>query len=196
MHFTLATDLARTPRPADSERLARGIERFREAADRSDVPTIRRFANDVLDDSATGAILKAVFGSSPFLTQCILRDIGFVAVLFESGPDQAFDTTLTEMATAETLSDSAAIALALRTAKRQVALVTALADIAGQWPLEAVTGRLSQFCDRAMGTALKFLLRGAHEAGVIELPELEYADRNCGLFVMGMGKLGAYISSL
>ena len=192
MHFTLAADLTRLPRPADPERLSRGIERFREAADRTDDPAIVRFANDILDDNATTIVLKAVFGSSPFLTQCILRDIGFVTVLFEGGPDQAFDTTLTEMSTAEALSDSAAIAAALRKAKRQVALVTALADIAGQWPLETVTARLSQFCDRAIGTALRFLLRGAHEAGAIELPELDYADRNCGLFVMGMGKLGAY----
>ena len=152
---------------------------------------MRRFARDVFADSATGTVLEAALGSSPFLAQCIVRDIGFVAELFEGGPDQAFDTTLAELSAAETLSDSAAVGVALRKAKRQVSLLTALADIAGQWPLETVTGRLSQFCDRALGVALKSLLRGAHNAGAIELPDPDHADQNCGLFVMGMGKLGA-----
>jgi glutamate-ammonia-ligase adenylyltransferase len=192
MPFTFAADPARHPRPADLERLARGIERFQEAADRADDTATRRFARDVLDDSATATVLKAAFGSSPFLTQCIVRDIGFVAALFESGPDKAFETTLAELAAAEGLSDRAAVAAALRKAKRQVALLTALADIAGQWPLETVTERLSHFCDRALGVALKLLLRGAHDAGALELPDLDHADQNCGLFVMGMGKLGAH----
>jgi len=192
MRFTLAADLVRHPRPADPERLARGIERLHEAADRTDDTAVRRFARDVFDDSTTGTVLEAALGSSPFLAQCIVQDIGFVAALFKGGPEQAFDTTLADLAVAEALSDSAALGVALRKAKRQVALLTALADIAGQWPLETVTAHLSRFCDRALGVALKSLLRGAHDAGAIELPDLSHADQNCGLFVMGMGKLGAH----
>ncbi len=192
MRFTLTADLARPPRPADPERLERAIERFQQAAERTDDTALHRFARDVLDDSATATVLKAAFGSSPFLTQCVVRDIGFVAALFEGGPDQAFEKTLTELSAAESQSDSAAIGAALRKAKRQVALLTALADISGHWPLETVTERLSRFCDRALATALKYLLRGAHNDGVLELPNLDHADQNCGLFVMGMGKLGAF----
>ena len=192
MRFTLAADLDRHPRPADPERLARGIERFHEAADRVDDTVVRRFARDAFDDPATRTVLEAAFGSSPFLTQCIASDIGFVAALFESGPDQSFDTTLAELSAAETLSDGAAVGLALRIAKRRVALLTGLADIAGHWPLETVTDRLSRFCDRALGIAVKSLLHSAHTAGAIELPDLNHADQNCGLFVIGMGKLGAF----
>ncbi|MFT5182084.1 MAG: glutamate-ammonia-ligase adenylyltransferase [Alphaproteobacteria bacterium] len=192
MHFTLASDLERHPRPADPERLARGIERFHEAADRIDDTAVRRFAQNAFNDRAIGTVLEAAFGSSPFLAQTIVRDIGFLASLFETGPDQAFDTTLTELSAAETLSDIAAVGAALRKAKRQVAVLTALADISGQWPLEKVTERLSRFCDRALGVALKSLLRSAHDAGAIELPDPDNADQNCGLFVIGMGKLGAF----
>ena len=192
MRFTLAADLERHPRPADSERLARGIERLQEAADRTGDAALRRFARDVFDDSATATVLEAALGSSPFLAQCIVQDIGFVAALFKGGPDQAFDTALAELAGAEALADSAAVGAALRKAKRRVAMVTALADIAGQWPLATVTAHLSRFCDRALGVALRNLLRGAHAAGAIELPDLGHADQNCGLFVIGMGKLGAH----
>jgi glutamate-ammonia-ligase adenylyltransferase len=192
MRFTLAADLARHPLPADSERLERGIERFHKAADQTDDTAVRRFARDVFDDSTTATVLEAAMGSSPFLTRCIVQDIRFVAALFKGGPDQAFDTTLAELAVAETLSDTATVGVTLRKAKRQVALLTALADIAGQWPLETVTAHLSLFCDRALGAALKNLLRGAHDAGAIALPNLSHTDQNCGLFVIGMGKLGAH----
>ena len=191
MRFTLAAD-QKTPRPADPERLARGIERFHEAADRLDDTAISRFVRDAFVDPATSTVLSAALGSSPFLAQSILRDIGFVAALFENGPDQAFDATLAELAAAEVLPNTAAVGAALRKAKRQVAILTALADIAGQWPLAKVTERLSRFCDRALSVALKNLLRGAHDAGAIKLPDPDRADQNCGLFVMGMGKLGAF----
>ena len=192
MRFTLAADPERHPRPADPERLARGIERFHEAAERTDDAAVRRFARNAFDDNATGTVLEAAFGNSPFLAQCILHDIGFVAALFEAGPDQAFDTTLAELSAADALADSASVGAALRKAKRQVALLTALADIAGQWPLETVTEQLSRFCDRALGIAVKSLLRSAHDAGAIELSDPDHADQNCGLFVVGMGKLGAF----
>lgn len=192
MRFTLSPDLEKHPRPADPERLARGIERFREAADRSDDTAIVRFARDALDDPATRTVIEAALGNSPFLSQCIVRDIGFVATLFQAGPDQAFEATLAELAAAESLADSAAVGAALRKAKRQVALLTALADIAGYWPLETVTEKLSRFCDRALGVGLKSLMRRAHQSGAVELPDPDHADQNCGLFVMGMGKLGAF----
>ena len=192
MHFTLAADLERYPRPADPERLARGIERFHEAASRIDDIAVHRFARDAFTDPSTSTVLVAAFGSSPFLAQSILRDIGFVAALFETGPDQAFARTLAELSAAEALSDTAAVGAALRKAKRQVAVLTALADIAGQWSLETVTERLSRFCDRALSVALKNLLRGAHNAGAIALPDPSHADQSCGLFVVGMGKLGAF----
>ncbi len=192
MRFTLAADLARHPLPADPERLALGIERFREAADRTDDAAIHRFTRDVFANEATSKVLEAVFGSSPFLTQCIIQDVGFVTALFEAGPDQAFDMTMAELLEAEAQTDNAAVATALRTAKRRVALLIALADIAGQWPLETVTAQLSRFCDRALSVALRHLMRGAHAAGAIELPDLDNADQNCGLFILGMGKLGAF----
>lgn len=192
MRLTLAANLARPPLPADPERVARGVERFHEAAARHDNAVVQQFANDVFSDPATNALLEAAFGGSPFLGQCILRDVEFVAALFESGPDQTFDRALADLASAESRSSNAAIATALRVAKHRVALLIALADIAGQWPLEKVTERLSFFCDQALGVALRFLLRGAHEAGAIELPNPGHADRNCGLFVLGMGKLGAH----
>jgi hypothetical protein len=98
MRFTLAADLARHPLPADSERLERKIERFHKAADRTNDTAVRRFARDVFDDSTTATLLEAAMGSSPFLARCIVQDIRFVAALFKGGPDQAFDTTLAELA--------------------------------------------------------------------------------------------------
>ena len=47
----------------------------------------------------------------------------------------------------------------LRTAKRRAALAIAMADIAGAWDVNKVTGELTRFADACVGGALRFLLR-------------------------------------
>ena len=42
------------------------------------------------------------------------------------------------------------LATGLRQAKRRIALITALADLGGVWPLEKVTGTLSEFAARIL----------------------------------------------
>ncbi len=79
----------------------------------------------------------------------------------------------------------------LRRAKRRVALLVGLADLAGVWPLETVTGTLTRFADLACDLALKAALRREIKRG--KLPgqgeaELETA---CGMVVLAMGKMGA-----
>ena len=48
---------------------------------------------------------------------------------------------------------------ALRQAKRESALLIALADLGGVWDLVATTDALTRFADAAVAAALRFLLR-------------------------------------
>jgi glutamate-ammonia-ligase adenylyltransferase len=80
---------------------------------------------------------------------------------------------------------------ALRVAKRRVALTVALADIAGLWPLERVTGALSDFADSAIDAAVAHLLREASAGGAFRLPDPDNPCQGSGFIVIGMGKLGA-----
>lgn len=75
----------------------------------------------------------------------------------------------------------------LRRAKRRVALMTALADLGGVWPLEQVTGALSDLADRATDLALR-----AHLADEIRRRKLPATDADAGgIFALAMGKGGA-----
>ena len=80
----------------------------------------------------------------------------------------------------------------LRRAKRRVALLTALADLSGNWPLATVTERLSQFCGAALSSAIRHLLTAEHARGRLQLPDPESPETDSGYIVLGMGKLGAF----
>ena len=76
----------------------------------------------------------------------------------------------------------------LREAKNKLALLVAIADVSGAWPLEQVTKTLSEFADYALSQTLNFLLREAEKRGEITLP----AAGNTGIIILGMGKLGGF----
>jgi glutamate-ammonia-ligase adenylyltransferase len=82
----------------------------------------------------------------------------------------------------------------LRRAKRQGALVAAAADLAGLWPLDRVTGALSDLADLTIDFACAHLLLDAARRGQIRLArtkgEPRQITKGSGLIVLGMGKLG------
>ena len=64
----------------------------------------------------------------------------------------------------------------MRRAKRIVALATAIADIGGIWPLERVTATLSDLAEATLSLAMAHLLRAAHDAGELRLPDPDGSD--------------------
>ena len=83
------------------------------------------------------------------------------------------------------------LAAALRRAKRVVALAVAVADIGGIWRLEKVTEALSALAEATLTLAVAHLLRSAHDAGELVLPDPAHPGIGSGFTVLGMGKLGA-----
>ena len=72
-----------------------------------------------------------------------------------------------------------------------VALATAVADLGGIWQLEQVTAALSDLAEAALTLAAAHLLRAAHDAGELLLPDPDNPGQGGGFTVLGMGKLGA-----
>jgi [glutamine synthetase] adenylyltransferase / [glutamine synthetase]-adenylyl-L-tyrosine phosphorylase len=168
-------------------------QRWQEAGAGSDDEELRRYAVDALTDPAGTALLDAVFGNSPFLSQCMISDLEFARRLLQSGPDTAFEEVL---AAAEDRSNLASettdqVKHRLRVAKRRAALSIGVADIANVWPLEKVTGALSDFACAALGASCRHLLRQMHEGGTLALPDPDDPETDSGLIILGMGKLGA-----
>ena len=189
---SLVPDPERLPRPADADSAARGRQRWVEAGERADDPDVAEYARALDCHDAGAKLLDAVFGNSPFLSQCVLTDPDFAHALFRDGAEAAFERALQELrANAPPENDIATVMRVLRRAKRRVALLVAVADISGAWKLEKVTGALTTFAERAIGTAIAHLLRKAHDGAEIVLANPQDPERGSGLVVLGMGKLGA-----
>src|SRR5690606_8079037 len=187
-----ALDIRSLPRPGHPERAAVGLERWRECARQTKDPQLAAFAAALVEATDGRALLEAVFGNSPFLTHCLLAEPDLLHSFVTQGGDAVFDDLLDRLRRETSAEgDPGRLMQALRLARRRVALLVALCDITGQWPLERVTAALSDFAEAALSAAVSHLLRRAAEAGEIALPHPDEAERDSGLIVLGMGKLGA-----
>jgi glutamate-ammonia-ligase adenylyltransferase len=180
------------PPPADAIQARLGLERWREAAAETADAALGRFMRDFADDAAGGRLLRSLFGNSPFLTHCCLREPELLMRLQRQGADATF-AELVERLNRDlaAASDRPALMRALRVAKRRVALLVAVADIAGWWPLARVTGALSDFAEQALGAAARHLLAAGAASGEIAPADPAAPEHDSGLIVLGMGKLGA-----
>ncbi len=179
------------PRAGDPDRARRGVERWLErATDQSD-PELRDFSLALPDAPQGRALLEAVFGGSPYLTELALKTPATVRRFLSDGPDAAVAAELAALrADTAAEADTTRLMQAFRLAKRRIALLIALADIGGLWPLEQVTGTLSELAETTLDLATAHLLSRAAARGLLR-PEAVAAPDASGLIVLGMGKLGA-----
>jgi [glutamine synthetase] adenylyltransferase / [glutamine synthetase]-adenylyl-L-tyrosine phosphorylase len=170
------------PRPSDAGAAQRLIERFAE---------LGRVEARLAARPAVAAMLAALGGNSPFLADLAVREAGALRALVAEGPDAVAQRALAAIAALPVQARRERVAATLRQAKRVIALVTAIADIGGIWPLERVTTMLSDLAEAALRRAVAHLLRAAHDAQELRLPDPAEPERGGGLVVIGMGKLGA-----
>ena len=177
--FQLPTQWPAASDPAAADRL---IERFAELG-RTEARLAQR--------PAIRAILSALGGNSPYLSDLAVREPAALRALVAHGPRRVVDDALAALSALPIHSRRDQTMAALRRAKRVVALATAVADLGGIWRLEQVTAALSDLAEAALTRAVAFLLRAAHEAGELRLPEPGNPGPGGGFTVLGMGKLGA-----
>ncbi|MGQ3028952.1 MAG: bifunctional [glutamine synthetase] adenylyltransferase/[glutamine synthetase]-adenylyl-L-tyrosine phosphorylase, partial [Ferrovibrionaceae bacterium] len=170
------------PRPYDAEAVARGLAQWRTTPQAA-----------LANDPAGEKLLAALFGNSPYLSQIALEDPDYLAEIVAEPPESSlarlFAATRADAASASRTAD---LFRPFRRAKARLALLTAVADIGGAWPLQAVTGALSDFAELVLQLGVAQLLREAAAAGEIELPDpANDPARGSGLAIIAMGKLGA-----
>ncbi len=178
------------PKPFDAAQAALGLERWRQQAAMAE-PETRAWADAFADSEPGRALVDAVCGNSPYLGHILTRELPFVRRVMEDGFDASFAGLIAALHAEhgrETSMDR--LMAGLRVAKRRAALLIALADIAGVWPLFRVTGALSELAETGVQLAANFLLRRAAEAGTLTLPDPQRPWIGSGLIVLGMGKLG------
>ena len=165
-----------------------GLERWLDAA-RAQEASVEA---EAFAGSETGtALLAALFGNSPFLTQLAIKDPAYLISLAESGYDAAFDDALARLRALPPGAPYAEVQKSLRVVKGRVALIAAIADIAGAWPLERVTEALSDLAEAALDACVAHVIQSLIEGGKIAPETGSQGLRGCGYVMIGMGKLGA-----
>ncbi len=131
--------------------------------------------------------LTGIAGSSPYLADLLVKERDWWPEALTS-PQAHFEQLLVGMVALRADQMRAG----LRQAKRRMALLTALCDIAGCWSLEQVTDAITRFAQAAVDVALKAEIKALVLRG--KLPGQTEADVSNagGLAVLAMGKMGAH----
>lgn len=137
-------------------------------------------------DSSLHPLVTGAAGSSPYLAGLMRAEADWLVEAVKA-PETACDTiiqSLPQMALADLPAE-------LRRAKRRIALITGLCDLGGVWPLETVTGILTNFANACVDASVKALVGAEIARG--KLPGMTDADIATagGMFVLAMGKQGA-----
>lgn len=170
------------PAPHDPSAAERLIERFAEAGRTEKRLTAR---------PAIAALLRCLGGNSPFLSDLAVREAATIARLAADGPDDVVYDAMAALTGTAPDRERDRIAAILRQTKRIVALAVAVADIGGLWRLEKITEALSALAEATLSLSVAHLLRAAHDAGDLRLPDPTQPATASGFTVLGMGKLGA-----
>jgi glutamate-ammonia-ligase adenylyltransferase len=121
-------------------------------------------------------LIESLTENSPYLWELASGDAARLSRLLQSDPDSHLAALLAQTARKidATKDDAEAMAL-LRRMKSEVALLIALADIGGVWPVMRATRALTELADTAVSSAVRFLLPDSR-----------------GYIVLAMGKMGAF----
>jgi [glutamine synthetase] adenylyltransferase / [glutamine synthetase]-adenylyl-L-tyrosine phosphorylase len=189
----LSSDGRGFPEPADARRLALGFEAWNEALAGASRDPASGVARDWSSADPGKRLLASIFGNSPYLSGVAVKEWATLTHLVEVGAAPLFGELVTAIEKTEDLGeDRVALMRRLRIAKQRVALVAAVAELAGAWSLEQQTSALSRFAEATLGAALRHSLREAARKGVIVLPAPDEPEQGSGFFVLGMGKLGGH----
>jgi glutamate-ammonia-ligase adenylyltransferase len=180
------------PLAADVAAADIGFARWHEAAAEIAEPQLAAFMRDLAADETGKRLLAALFGNSPFLTHCCLREPALLMRLWHEGHEATFAELIAGLNRPVAGDrDRDALMADLRRAKRRAALLIAIADIAGLWPVAQVTAALTSLAEAALSIAARHLLGAASHLGDIELADPADPARGSGFIVLGVGKLGA-----
>ena len=138
------------------------------------------------------ALAAGVLAGSSYLRTEIVRDPERFERILIANPERHFAGLSQNLAQrlAEVASLNEAM-IELRAYKSEIALLTALCDLAGIWNVVEVTRVLSETADAALQGAVRFLFRQAVAKGDWLASDAEHPDITSGYMVLGVGKYGA-----
>jgi glutamate-ammonia-ligase adenylyltransferase len=137
-------------------------------------------------------LIEAIASSSTYLWELVRADPTRLLRLLKADPDERLANLRAAAADLPADATDAEAMRRLRIMKTEAALLIALADIGGLWDVMRVTAALTEVADTAVAAALRHALRQAARAGKLAPPDPADPEHGCGLFVVAMGKMGAF----
>ncbi len=138
-------------------------------------------------------LLESLSEHSPYLWDLATGDAPRLLRLLQADPDLHLTALLADKTAAVAATDDEAEAMQLlRRMKAEAALLIALADIGGTWPVMRAAHALTDLADAAVGAAVRFALAEATRAGRLKPPDPAQPQIGSGYIVLAMGKMGAF----
>ncbi len=144
-------------------------------------------------ESTLATLLASLAESSPYLWELATARPARLLSVLQGDPEKHLHALLSKTARAvvEATGEDDAMRL-LRRMKAEAALLIALADMGGVWPVMRSTEALTALADCAVGSAVQFLLADAIRRGRLKPPDPAAPTAGCGLIALAMGKMGAH----
>ncbi len=138
-------------------------------------------------------LVGGIADAAPYLFDLIRADPErFLRLLTHDPGDELAALLTTTHEAAAVARGPAALTRVLRRMKAEAALVIALADIGGLWPVARVTAALTDLADTALSAAVRHLLTEAADRGKLIPADPEKPEMGSGYVVLAMGKMGGY----
>jgi glutamate-ammonia-ligase adenylyltransferase len=137
-------------------------------------------------------ILCGIAEASPYLFDLVRADGVRLIRLLECEPERYLADLIAKAGgDISAASSEADVMQLLRRMKSEAALLIALCDIGGVWPVMRVTAALTELAVASVQAALRFVLRQEAARGRLSPPNPDCPEDNSGLVVLAMGKMGA-----
>jgi glutamate-ammonia-ligase adenylyltransferase len=138
-------------------------------------------------------LLESLAESSPYLWELTRRDPQHLLRLLGADPDRHLTQVLADYGrTIASCEDEAQAMQLLRRMKAESALLIALADIGGVWPVTQAARALTELADTAVDAAARFVLAEAARTGRLTPKDKALPQIGSGYIVLAMGKMGAF----
>jgi glutamate-ammonia-ligase adenylyltransferase len=171
-----------------------GRSRLREwLADIARTETGRKLASLTKRHPRLTSLLGGIAESAPYLWDLVRADPVRVVRFLGNDPEAELGAILGKaQESSEAARDTAALMKILRRVKTEAALLVALADIGGVWPVTRVTAALTAIAETALGAAVRHLLRDAAARKKLRQLDLQNPEAGSGYIVVAMGKMGGH----
>lgn len=170
-----------------------GPQWLADMAEKAREEKLDKLATELGKGGGQSAFLSTVMTLSPFLRETFIRNPAFIEPLLHEDISVRLQHVLDEIdgVDKEENITEAGLMAALRRKKLEAHVLIALADLGGLFTAAMTSEWLTRLAETTLKAALRFLLRDAHNQGKINLADFQHPEQDCGLVVLGMGKLGA-----